>query len=786
MFQLLRAELRKVWCSRFFTLACIILLCINLFLLWFGTERAPSGISASAYQILEQELRGLSPDETGAFLHAELDRITALNHIDATLRTEAWNGGKQNEALRTQYANEFSLYYEEYTAGQFLHYGKNLAQEYRFLDTLVREYDTVTGYERFLDSIESKAEHLSSISIFAQNGYDIENIRATADAFRNMHGTPILWYPQKGLATALDFHLTDAVTVLAMLLISMVLVRTERDSELLMLIRSTPAGRTHTAFAKIITLGISLGVILLGLYGSNLFYCGSLYGLGPFSRTIQSVPLLMRSTWKLTVAEYLGCFFLTKWLAVFISGLWVMLAMLYAKRLFTGTIGSLALLTINLLIRLAVPAASNINVLKYANLISLLRTNELIGSYRNLYWFGHPVPLLLVEFVSAVLFLVIFLIGFVWLFERHCFKQTKHISLPVHRFLRAPAFTTLHRQEARKLLLMQGAFLVLLLFAALQFYTAASTESYMDANEIYYRSYIKPIEGSLTQEKYDWLCEQNQEFKPLYELDAALRSGRITPEAFHSLMNGYPTLIQKRNAFLRVCSMGKALSQRPHTQMVYESGWLKLFDVYGSDDISQTFSVAILCSVIFSGLFAVEAQTGMIHVIGTTPLGRKATVRAKLLLTLSVCGAITVLSLLPRFWIAVRDYGLHAWSAPIYSIAQFADCPEIPLVFLTFLLVAARYTAVAFMAMTTLFFSQKCANAFGAMFASLTVFALPPLLSLSGLNGAKWLSLYPLFHFPALFAEGLVPFGVMLAVIAAGISFLCREFLYCDFATQSH
>ncbi|MBN3032428.1 hypothetical protein, partial [Ruthenibacterium lactatiformans] len=104
------------------------------------------------------------------------------------------------------------------------------------------------------------------------------------------------------------------------------------------------------------------------------------------------------------VGQYLFCFFLTKWLAAFICGIWVMLAMLFARRLFTGALGALALIVFNLFIRSVIPATSRLNVIKYANLISLLRTNELLGGYRNLYWFDHPIPLLLVECVAAVLF----------------------------------------------------------------------------------------------------------------------------------------------------------------------------------------------------------------------------------------------------------------------------------------------------------------------------------------------------------------------------------------------
>lgn len=71
-----------------------------------------------------------------------------------------------------------------------------------------------------------------------------------------------------------------------------------------------------------------------------------------------------------------------------------MLMMLWAGRMLTGVLGSLVFLGANLTIRSLVPATSHINVLKYANIISMLRTNELIGGYRNLFWFGTPIPLL--------------------------------------------------------------------------------------------------------------------------------------------------------------------------------------------------------------------------------------------------------------------------------------------------------------------------------------------------------------------------------------------------------
>ena len=116
----------------------------------------------------------------------------------------------------------------------------------------------------------------------------MENIRVTDEAFRDMRGTSIQYYPQKRrIMTALDFELTDVVNVFAMLLIATVLVRAERDNGLLALVRSTPAGRLRR-WRKAAGVGASLAVVLaLPAWASTFWYCGGLYGLGPLNRSIQ-------------------------------------------------------------------------------------------------------------------------------------------------------------------------------------------------------------------------------------------------------------------------------------------------------------------------------------------------------------------------------------------------------------------------------------------------------------------------------------------------------------------
>ena len=109
----------------------------------------------------------------------------------------------------------------------------------------------------------------------------------------------------------------------------------------------------------------------------------------------------MRCTMQITVGQYLLRFLLAKWAGAFVMGLWVMLAALIAKRAVAGWIGALALPLAMYGIRTAIPATSHLNVIKYANMVSLLQTNELLGNYRNLFWFGNPISLPMVEWVTA-------------------------------------------------------------------------------------------------------------------------------------------------------------------------------------------------------------------------------------------------------------------------------------------------------------------------------------------------------------------------------------------------
>ena len=258
------AELRKVWGNRLFPLLLAVLAAANLLLLWMGTRPTAGQPSAAAYRAVGAQLDGLTMEEKGAYLHGKYTEIESLVKIGGFYRDMAYAGSSYLQAYRDENAAMFDAYEQEYKDKSYTLFTDDLNTEYRLFNQLQNEYDTVAAYTDFLDGVQTKATQLAGISIFQNDktGYDLKNIEATAKVYAGLTATEIDYYPQKGLYTAISYAFTDLILLAAMLLLALLLVRQERDSGLLGLVRSLPGGRLQTALAKLAAFGVSLLVVV--------------------------------------------------------------------------------------------------------------------------------------------------------------------------------------------------------------------------------------------------------------------------------------------------------------------------------------------------------------------------------------------------------------------------------------------------------------------------------------------------------------------------------------------
>ena len=218
------------------------------------------------------------------------------------------------------------------------------------------------------------------------------------------------------------------------------------------------------------------------------------------------------------------------------------------------------------------------------------------------------------------------------------------------------------------------------------------------------------------------------------------------------------------------------LKEHPKAQLVYESGWQKLFCFSGEGDLQDTLIAGLVSCICFSGLFAFEHAGGMKRVVMATPLGRRTTLRRKL--AVGALGAVLVwlFTCLPRFIIVLRDYGLCRPFAPAMSLQDYAAIPAwVSLSDLLVFAVLARLAACLCMMLLMMAFSEYVGSTLGAMFLGSIAFCLPPLLALSGLSGLRWVGFYPLFHMAELARRADIWAGLGALVMALGVGWLAAE-----------
>ncbi len=723
------------------------LVCVNVFLMWMNSQTNTHTASPDAYRQLTSDMKYMGESEKVEYIQSRFDMISAVSIMDNIVKSSQYDSKYANKMMDREYKHLFDAYGDLYRSKTYLKYTDSIYKEYYFLKKINSEIKESSNYEKFLEEIQQKAVQLSQISIFNKEGsYDNLNIKATAKAYEDIQGIEIQYFPQEGLVKALSFRYSDLVLIFIMILLAGYIVRGEKDNGMLTLIRTNSAGRTKTAIAKIMAMGISLLIAVAALYIVNLIFCNFTYGLGSLTRSIQSIPYLMRSTMRINFIQYFVLFIFTKWIAAFICGVWILFAMFIAKRIFVGYALSLAMPLVNLLIRNAIPATSHLNVIKYSNLVSFLTTNEILGNYRKIYWFGKPVRLFWVEVIAAVIFAVIFTVLFLVTFEKAQLIKNESIKFAIG-FKRKPKATTVFKQELYKLCVMNGAVFVLVLFCGFQIYNGYKAENYITAEEMFYSYYMQELTGPYDMDAYNFMQTEYEKFSPIIEAKKMMATGKISSDEYNMILSANYALNMEYGVYQTVASKINSLANNKGAQLLYETGYLKLFDFENFLDLKDYLFTALIVCITFGGLFCLEKTSGMLKVIKATPLGMDYTAKTKIKVSFIVSAVIAVMSIAPRFYQVAIGYGFKGLFVPTKSIQILSKLNQyIPVIAVILFMLILRFAVTFTMAMIVLCISQKSENYLSAVMFSLLLLEFPTLLYSLGIEGAKWFTLYPMFH----------------------------------------
>lgn len=789
MIKLIFFELQKLWRNKSFIFGVMVILLVN-FLMLFIYGQTTSKDNAQAYKKMTQELTGLSMDEKQSFINELYRRIDAINTIDQILRIESNGISEYSKALRKENSDVFKEFQAQYNAGSYLLYTDNLYNEHFFISEIKKELDTVASYEDYLKRIAEKADNLSQISIFkteSGDSFSEKSIRAQAAAYENMENIQTNYLPEKGIMSALEFRLSDVLLFAFVLLMASVLLREEKDSGMLALTFSLPGGRGKTALAKLGAVFISLIGIVFALYIMNLMYYQRIYGLGSLDRAVQSLPSLIQCTWQLTVGQYIGIFLITKWLSAVIVSAWLMLCTYIAKNIYTGWGTGLAFIGLNYIIRNSVSGIGHFNLFKYINIFSFMNTNEVLGSYIQLYFFGNPIPILWSECLGGALFTLLFCGLFVYVFQqgRSVFLNRPLTVIARDKIVNGSRDTKNRSLNARlmghelyKLLKINGAGVVFGIFILFLVFQMTQSTIYISFDEEIYKNYMKQWSGRVTAQTIELINKENKQFEPLYELEDALTLGILTSEQYKSALESYAVLEQEKNIFDQIVrSKFSYLESHPKAWLVYDTGYTRLFDINDKDDVYEMMLLILVLIFGFGNVFSMEKMTGMEQILSTTPLGQKRLARTKLFICYVLTTILAIISLIPRYLTVGINFGFNQLLAPAQSLESFSYVPYGVSIYHLILIqiffrVMTALTAVSFI----LFLSSKMRNTLIVYFISAMILELCLLLNICGVESLKWLSLWPIFHLPTALSGGMpVLLLVLYGIFYFGFAVAARD-----------
>lgn len=646
------------------------------------------------------------------------------------------------------------------------------------------EFDTVYGYDEYIDTITERAEHIADISVFTsadntQSDFNQKNLEKSVHDYQNVRGVQPEYHPQKGLRTSTNYRLTDFIILFLLIFMGAALVREELDTGMIYLLRSTPKGKLVVVFHKMGVLLLSTLIITILFYGSNLLTCSIRYGIGSPWQPIQSYAFLVQSILPFSVIEYLFAFLITKWLGLFVLSLWVVFACLLIQKPTASFAVALLFPVVSEAMRVGIAPTSQYNLLRYANIASLLQTNEILGTYRNLNIAGRPILLSSIELFAGCLYtlLLLILIGVRYTNFNIKPKRMSHFRLSTiyHRKnSRKPPTRTSH--EIYKILIMNGASLVLLTFCVIQGFIAYSRPTMISPEELYLRNYLHKVEGPMNLEKYEWAKEESQRFKPIIELDNAVAAGHITDEQYQNQLARQYDLRLQYGIFQELLYQMNDKGQNPEQgrHFVYEPGYRVLLGFEGSDIALECLLTCFVIILVCSPVFAIENQIGMDRILQTTPLGVKCTINTKVAICTVVAVLCSALSFAPKLYWVVRDYWFSVPLSPLRSLSFYEGAPRgFPIILFLIIVLLMRILGCLAIQFTVLACSKKLGSTASTLLLSALVFCLPLLLAQFGLENAKYFGVYPLFDFPVLVSNQTT---TGFSVLAWGMLFLLFPF----------
>lgn len=546
----------------------------------------------------------------------------------------------------------------------------DIYQESRLVGDTLDRIRAVEEFPQTMAQLQAQARAKLNTGLFGTgDNFETRSLRLTDGVYETVRQVQPQVCFFGGVEVLLDYRLADVFGVLLALAAALSLFAQERETGTLCLLHPTLRGHLSLYRDKYLALVSAVFLLAVVLYGTCLGISAWLYGLGNLSLPVQSVYGLTTCPYLLSVGGFLALFFAMKllWLLALV-GLFALVA--NALRSATALVGTVLLFGLSLALG-TLPS----NLPRCLNLLALGETVELFDGLLFLNFFGLPVARLHATLGMCLVLLVGGVAGAGVLFVRRspvtaARRSAVGLSLGCHVHPR--------RHEGYKLLISNAALGVLAILVGVQVLAYRGFSGPQSTKESYYRQYSTHLSGQPSQEKADYLAQEEQRLNDLQDELLQILSSSEDSIWKTQYISELSQKLQAQEPFAQAKTQYEALA--PGQSYVYTTPYELLYDANGQAanriDLAKLLLSLSLCLPFF---FAMERETGVLVLIETAGARKDVTGRKRLVAWLFALGC-TAAAFLPRILAVYQNHGLPQLTAQANSLARFAALPDaIPL-----------------------------------------------------------------------------------------------------------
>lgn len=525
---------------------------------------------------------------------------------------------------------------------------------------VLESVEETENYDAYLEEITKQAKRISQSSLFSDtDSFSKRNAEQIPKKYDKFEGMSLEIADSQGVLLAAQSETTDILFVVLAILLSYFFISMEREEGTLAFVRCTKNGGRELGLRKIgIILSGSLAGMLL-LYIQNFVIAGSLYGYGNLERPIQSVDGFIGSAWKINVGQYFFLFLCGKlFVACVLSGVIVWIC-LKGKSILKTSVILVLLTSIEWAFYSKIPSNSWIGVLKWCNLFSFMRTENFFQTYETVNLFSYPVSSVIVCFVIGGILCVVFFTQSVLCYEKVSRGEYAQKKEKRKRETRQTRGHGSFFYEFRKVMWINGAGIVLFLFLFGYFMSISSEKIYFSPDELYYKYYLKELEGPMTLEKTEFIQKEEERIAKLEESEDIFDKEKK---------------LECKTAFEKVKMQAERIGEKG--VFLNEVGFSYLLDKVAF--MKRMGILLLIFTLAFFQTFAMEQIARMDTIWNTIPDGQKKIKRGKwIILIVSVLVVITLVE--GMFLIhGIKEQQLTGLSEQIRYLSGFAQFSQMP------------------------------------------------------------------------------------------------------------